>query len=753
MSSPPSDSDDASTSFERLHPAVQRWIWKRGWGSLRPVQEEALPPILAGKDVLLTAPTAGGKTEAAFLPIASRLAEGKGDGLGCLCVSPLKALINDQHRRLEELFEAVHVPVHAWHGDISQARKRKVMQGAPGVLIITPESLEALFVVHGPKMASMWAGLQFIVVDELHAFVGSERGRQLQSLLHRVDDARGGTVPRIGLSATLGDMGLAADFLRPGQGELVERIEDRDEGAELQIQLRGYVQTAPLISREEAAQLEKAGKQIDPEDVTHGGTIEIASHLFKVLRGDHHLVFANSRGLVEQLADLLRRRCERERFPVEFFPHHGSLAKEYREDAEAKLKDDTQPATLIATTTLELGIDVGYIKSVAQVGVPPSVASLRQRLGRSGRREGAPAVLRLYSTERAIIPDCAVKDSLRADLVQATAMVQLLVEEGFCETPDPHQLHLSTLIQQLLSVIAGKGGIRPRAAYRLLCATGPFGNVTQDQFAVLLRALADSELISQAEDGDLVLGLEGEKLTDHYEFYAAFTTPEEYRLVSGHREIGSLPILFPLVIGTLIIFAGQRWRVVHVEESSKTLLLEPASGGVPPQFDGTGFAVDDRIRQAMRQLYESDVVPRYLNKGGRELLDEGRTTYERFGLARQHIIEHSTGVLIFPWMGTRVVNTLRLWLMSHSLAAEDEGALLLVHACSVARVRWALGELAERPTADATILAEVVENLAQEKYDHFLPRELALANYARRYLDVAGASGAARRMLREGAVG
>jgi len=207
MAWPPSSSDDAaaSSSFFLLHEKVQRWIWRHEWRELRDVQERAIPPILEGRsDIILAAATAGGKTEAAFLPIVSRLIAGSGPGISCLYVSPLKALINDQFGRMEALCADLDIAVHRWHGDVSADRKRKVLRDPTGVLLITPESIEALMVLHGTAIPALFAGLRYVVVDELHSFIGSERGRQLQSLLHRIEVCVRRRMPRVGLSATLG---------------------------------------------------------------------------------------------------------------------------------------------------------------------------------------------------------------------------------------------------------------------------------------------------------------------------------------------------------------------------------------------------------------------------------------------------------------------------------------------------------------------------------------------------------------------
>lgn len=263
-----------SSAFELFHRHVQKWIWDQRWTELRDIQDEAAPPILSGeRDVLIASATASGKTEPAFLPIASRLAdsaEAPGRGIDVLYVSPLKALINDQLPRLESLFSPVGVRVTSWHGDVTASRKRRLLKDPAGILLITPESVEGLFIRHGHRMNRFFGGLTYIVVDELHAFMGTERGRQLQSLLHRVELAAGGRVPRIALSATLGDMAAAREFLRPGHGAAVVEVVSRARGQEVKLQVRGYRHRPARLGEAEARAAERAGRKPALEDVTSG---------------------------------------------------------------------------------------------------------------------------------------------------------------------------------------------------------------------------------------------------------------------------------------------------------------------------------------------------------------------------------------------------------------------------------------------------------------------------------------------------
>jgi ATP-dependent Lhr-like helicase len=730
---------EPSSAFHRLHPKIQRWLWQQGWSALRDIQEAAIPPILDGKsDVVIAAATAGGKTEAAFLPILTALADDTEGSVRVLYVSPLKALINDQSDRLERLCADLGVFVHRWHGDVPAPRKRKLLDQPSGILIITPESLEALFVLQGPKVRTLFARLAYVVVDELHAFIGSERGQQLQSLLHRVELAVRRRVPRIALSATLGDLGLACEALRPGGGEQVVRITSPQAGGELKVQVRGYRAQPPRLTPRQAEEMEKAGQEVPLEDLIAGDAVAISRHLFAKLRGGHHLIFANSRRDVELYADLLRRHCETLGVPPEFWPHHGSLSRELREDAETAIKDRARPATAVCTTTLELGIDVGAIESIAQLGPPPSVASLRQRLGRSGR-QGGPAILRAYVQEPELEPRSLPHETLRADLVETVAMVRLLIA-GWCEPPESGALHLSTLVQQVLSTIAQHGGLRADQAWKALCRDGAFRGVDSALFAELLRSLGANELIRQMHNGEIVLDLAGERIVNHYSFYTAFQTAEEYRLTSGGRNLGTLPISYPLFPGLFLIFGGRRWIVLTIDEAHKVVDLKPAYGGRLPGFEGgKGAPVHDRIRQEMLAVYRETDLPPFLDAEARDLLQEGRDNFHRLGLADHRLLAAGGGSLLFAWRGDRTLDTLVVWLNAQGIKVSREGMTLLFDNQPPNEIRAELAKLAAAPPPDPLALAASVANRQSEKFHPYLSDKLLVTDYASRALDVEGA--------------
>jgi len=720
-----------SAAFDRLHERVRRWIWQQGWDELRDVQEQTIHAVIGtDADLVVAASTAGGKTEAAFLPICSRLVGAAPRGIQVLYLSPLKALINDQHGRLEQLCEDLEIPVHRWHGDVDGSKKKRVLKDPRGILLITPESFEAFFVLRGPEVRTVFGGLEFVVIDELHAFMGTERGRQVQSLLHRLELALRRRVRRIGLSATIGDMDLAEAFLRPGAARRVDTIVSTTEGQGLQLQIRGYERPA------------RSTASPGPPDPTEGDEDSqddrsIADHLFKVLRGSHNLVFANRRVDVEFFADLLRRRCEALRVPNEFWPHHGNLARDLRQDVEAMLKDRTRPATVVCTSTLELGIDIGSVASVAQIGPPPAVAALRQRLGRSGRR-GEPAVLRVYIREVEVVDGSPPQDLLRLDLVEAIAVVRLLLRRWY-EPPVADRLHLSTLVQQVMSLVAQLGGVRAADAYEALCRSGPFADVTKAMFVDLLRALGAHDLLMQSSDGTILLGEKGERLVNHYDFYAAFVSPEEYRIVADGKPLGTLPITQPLVENMVLIFAGRRWRVTAFDERERVVEVVSSPAGRVPVFGGQRGAVHDEIRIEMRRVLEETEVPPYLDSVAQRLLADGRRNYHRLQLDRRRVVRSGDTWHLFPWVGDRAASTIAVQLQALEFDADAESGVVTIHGAPYDALTVTLRRLAEAGALDAVDLAATVLNKQGEKYDSFLSDRLLCQEYARRALDPEGA--------------
>lgn len=711
-----------STGYQLLHKGVQRWIWEQNWSELRAIQEEAIAPILAADcDVIISAATAAGKTEAAFLPACSRIAAAPPAGIGILYLSPLKALINDQFRRLESLCDRLALPLTPWHGDVLRSVKSKQKKNPAGIILITPESLESLLLNQAGWCSRAFSTLNYIIIDEFHAFLGTERGCQLQSLLHRVEFIIKRPIPRIALSATLGDIAQVAKYLRPASAEFPSCvIESNALQSDLKVQLRGYLE-----------QINKDGKSTDT------AFINITNDIYKILRGQSHLIFANSRQLCEKTAAALSDCCEKNGVPNEFFPHHGNLAKEIRESLEARFQETTLPTSAVCTMTLELGIDIGSVDTIAQITAPHSVASLRQRLGRSGRR-GNPAILRLFIPEKEITADSLLSVRLRLETVQCIAMINLLLRKWF-EPPPDNQYHLSTLVQQTLSVIGQYGGVRADQLWHLLCKTGAFSIVSQKLYARLLTALGEQNIITQMQDGQLVLGIGGERLVSRYDFYAAFQTPEEYRLEYQARVIGTIPVDSPLLTDQHIIFAGKRWIVLDINPEKKVIVLDKAPGGTAPVFAGEGQMVHDSVRQEMYSIYSGGNIPGYLDKTARALLSAGIEYFHARQLGDVYALQTGNAVHMLPWRGDSVVTTIAILLRRTGLSPSCYGGVINIPNCTLSDFYESVKKiLSETPPASEE-LASCVPNTIVEKHDGLIPEKLRQVAYGKKFFDIDGA--------------
>ncbi|MFS2151421.1 DEAD/DEAH box helicase [Rhizobium sp. Rhizsp42] len=724
------------SAFDRLGLPVRRWIWAQKWHRLRDVQEKAIPAVLAGGDVVVSARTAAGKTEAAILPLLTRVLGGAGrDGFRILYVSPLKALINDQYRRLEPLCEACDIPLHKWHGDVSADAKSRARKNPSGVVLITPESLEALLVRRGKEVRFLFASLEAVVIDELHAFIGTERGMQLQSILNRIELECGRErIDRIGLSATLGDMRLAADALRPAGGADVTIIEGNDEGNGLKLQIRGYYDNEEAPTDGDGDTDEDANEK--PEE-RHGIPERLADDLFRFLRGHRNLLFGGSRERVELYADRLRLMCEESRVPNEFFPHHGSLSKAEREDVEIRLRDDPRPTTAVATTTLELGIDIGDVESVAQIGPGFSVSSLRQRLGRSGRRAGSPAVMRMFVIERSPGRGQHPLERLNLSLVQSIAMIECL-KDGWCEPPAPTGVHLSTLLHQVLALILQKGGVSPQAAWKVLCGRGPFRAVDRAVFADLLRCMASPEnkLIEQSPEGLLMIGEFGERITEAHDFYPVFSAEREYRIMHDARTLGTYPLDSAIKSGETLIFAGRRWQVLEVDDTTRVITVKPTRGGKPPRFSGNGGGLHDRIAEEMKRVLAGDQQFAYIDRVATDMLASARQCFAELGLETRSLLPYADGTLILPWVGTRKLTTLALAFMTREFQAAQFQYAIELQNCDPDGVeeclkRWASGDV---PSAETLMTGVAKPNVA--RFDNHLSWDLMTLVTIRERLEI-----------------
>ncbi|WP_257285807.1 DEAD/DEAH box helicase [Endozoicomonas sp. SESOKO1] len=714
--------------YQRLDKRVQKWLFNQGWTDLREIQKQAIAPILSGdRDVLISASTAAGKTEAFFLPACSAIAEEE-NGFGILYISPLKALINDQYRRLESLSEMLDMQVTSWHGDSLQSKKKKARKNPSGILLITPESLESLFIREPGWVKQSFTSLKYIAIDEFHVFIGTERGLQLLSLLTRLEHITGrisNPIPRVALSATLGELEKVPLSLRPNNSLPCETITSSQHQSTIKVQVKGYLEPIDIMADETRTSAEQ----------------RICQEIYKLCRGDSHLVFANSRSRTESIAAQLSDICEQQVVPNEFFPHHGSLAKELRETLEARLQKETLPTTAICTMTLELGIDIGKVSSVIQVTTPHSVSSLRQRLGRSGRRN-SPSILRMLITENELSDKSNIVDGLRLELVQSLAMIRLLIVENWFEPADTEQMHLSTLLHQILAVMAQWGSVRADQLYSLLCEQGSFKEISIHHFKTLLSHMGKVQLIQQINSGELVLGSEGERLSNSYTFYAVFKTPEEFRIVAGSKTLGTLPVDSLILKDQHIIFGGRRWKVTDIDDKKKVIYVNSTKGGKPPKFNGSGMSIHDRVRQEMLSIYRTgdyrievgNQKIDFVDNSGRQLFLEGVHFFKEANLEYQSVYQNGKHCYIFSWMGDKVVNTLVALLIRSGFACSVFAGVIEVENSNSDDITNCLIDIANDVLPDETELSRTlsIQQKLIEKYDEYLPEELLTVGYGRK---------------------
>lgn len=698
----------ASTSFDLLDERVRRWIWRQGWTSLKDIQENAIPAVLAGNsDVIISASTAGGKTEAAFLPIlTSILQNGKSFGYQVLYVSPLKALINDQYRRLADMTSEMGIDVIPWHGDIDAARKTRSLKNPNGIVIITPESLESFLINRERFVMGTFSSLQYMVIDELHSFIGTERGKQLQSLLARIEQVTRRHIPRIAMSATFSDYDAVKYFLRndcsmpcviPPQGE---------SNHEIKILVKEYI-----ISK-------------DVDVTTH-----ISKEIYNNLRGSNNLVFTNSRGAAEEFAVQLSEMCEDNGVPNEFRVHHGSISKIERESVERDLQRGEHPVTALCTSTLELGIDIGKVKSIAQIGTAISVSGLRQRLGRSGRRN-EPSILRVFSIEG---NDDGLLHDLRSSLVQNIAIIELMREHRY-ETPSINRYHFSTLIQQILAVIAQFGGFYPKDGWTLLCQNGAFKNVTPELFLELLKSLGEKDVISQLNTGQIVVGKLGERILKSPDFYVAFVSPVDLTVINKATSKSIGMIQYVPQVDKIIILSGKRWLVESYDEATSKVYVSHIKSGGAAMFAGEGIDIDSIIVKKMREIYTTDTIYPYLDERtqAKDHLNQSRLFFHHCNLGETSFLQYGNESYFFNWTGTKANRTLAL-LAQYCLNKQCDYGSFYVSNLTSEDVE--LLRQANKP--DLVVLASRLPRHLKlfQKYDYLLSDELLSIEYSETYLD------------------
>ena len=729
--------------FERYAPFIQDYIYRSGWQSLRAVQNAAGDAIFnTGENVLLTASTASGKTEAAFFPILTLLDENPSHTVGVLYIAPLKALINDQFGRLNELCEEEGIAVTRWHGDANQSRKRKLLKKPSGILQITPESLESLLINKHMEIPSLFGDLRFIVIDEIHSLLRADRGLQTFCLIERLCRLAGCDPRRIGLSATIGNPDLAGKFLAAGSGRSTV-IPKFDGGKEVwRLSMEHFYNTAPQADEGKAVPMDTPPVEA-PTDTAPKAADPGIGYIFEHTRGKKCLVFTNSREECESVCQQLRQYCEVNHEPDRFLIHHGNLSASYRESAEEEMKDDDSLMSVCATATLELGIDVGRLERAFQIDAPFTVSGFLQRMGRTGRR-GDPSEMWFVMREdhqeaRAMLPD-----SIPWYLIQGIALVQLYIEERFVEPPRLDRLPYSLLYHQTMSTLASHGEMTAGELASRVLTLSCFQRITQDDYRLLLRHLLEIDHVNRTENGGLILGLEGERIVNNYKFYAVFQENVEYTVRSGSEQLGT--IVKPPPVGDKIAIAGRVWVVEEVDHKRRELFCTLVKGNIPAYFGDVAGDIHTRILERMYRVLGEDRQYRYLMPHAVCRLADARETFRKSRMADRPLV-HLGGRMwaLFPWVGTYAFLAMERFLKLRcgkrlglkGLQSSRPYYMQFTMQVSEAEFYEVVCEEAAKDF-DALELVYEKEVPVFEKYDEYVPEELVRKGFACGVLDLEG---------------
>ena len=721
--------------FNRYASFIQDFIYQNSWESLRAIQVAAGEAIFNTDDnVLLSASTASGKTEAAFFPILTLFTEDRPKSVGAIYIGPLKALINDQFLRLNDLCREADIPVWHWHGDVAQSHKNKLVKNPSGILQITPESLEALLLHKHGDIARLFGDLRFIVIDEVHSLLRGDRGGQTLCLIERLSRLAGVTPRRIGLSATVGDPESTGQFLGSGTGRntLIPKIEIK--GAKWRLSMEHFYvqgeQSAEDRNVPEALPVLDLKTDIAPKNADPG-----FGYIFEHTRGKKCLVFVNSREECEAVTTSLRQYCEAKHEPDRFLIHHGNLSASYRETAEAVMKDDEQYQTTVTTATLELGIDIGRLERAFQIDAPFMVSSFLQRLGRTGRRDLPPEmwfVMREEQPEaRAMLPV-----TIPWTLIQGLALIQLYVEERWVEPPKLDRLPFSLLYHQTMCTLASCGELSPAGLASRVLSLSYFHRISQDDYKRLLRHLLDIEHLQKTEAGGLIVGLAGERQTNSYKFYAVFKENEEYTVRSKSQELGT--IVLPPPVGEKIALAGHVWIVEEVDHKRHLVYCEQVKGKVPAYFGLCPGDINTRVLEKMKEVLREDTVYPYLMKNAVARLGEARHIATNSGLTEKALINLGGDMwCLFPWLGSYAFLALERFIKIKcgsqlGLSAMDSSRPYFIQFKMKAgqEAFFQILSEAEKQPLDPMDLIYKGEVPLFEKYDEFLPEELVKKGFA-----------------------
>ena len=727
--------------FERYAPFIQDFIYRNNWESLRAIQAAAGDAIFnTDENVLLTASTASGKTEAAFFPILTLFSEDMPSTVGAIYIGPLKALINDQFMRLNELCEEAHIPVWHWHGDVAQSHKSRMLKNPSGILQITPESLEAMLLRKHALIPKLFGDLRFIVIDEIHSLMRGDRGGQTICLIERLCRMAGADPRRIGLSATIGDPTAAGEFLSygTGRGTVIPKIENK--GVKWRLSMEHF-----YISQQNQPDEKNTTEGLPVLDAKTDTAPEHADagmgYIFEHTRGKKCLVFVNSREECEAVTTTLRSYCEANHERDRFLIHHGNLSAAYRETAEQAMKDEDTFMTTCTTATLELGIDIGRLERAFQIDAPFTVSSFLQRMGRTGRRD-LPPEMWFVIREELPEPRSMLPEAIPWKLIQGIALIQVYLEERWVEPPKLDRLPFSLLYHQTMSTLASSGELSPAALASKVLSLKYFHRISQDDYKVLLRHLLENDHIQRTDEGGLIVGLAGERIVNSFKFYAVFQENEEYTVRWGSQELGT--IVTPPPKGEKIAIAGHVWIVEEVDHKRRLVYCEQIKGKVPAYFGDCPGDINTKIILRMRDVLREDKKYPYLMKNAGARLAQARLTARNSGVIDQPLICLGGNMwCLFPWLGTYAFFAMERFL---KLKCGDR---LGLRGMDSSRPYYIQFTMKVSPQEFFAILIEEAEKEFDpldlvyqgevpvfEKYDEFLPPELVRKGFAYGILNI-----------------
>lgn len=722
----------ADEIYRRFPTFIREYIYRSGWEELREVQMQAAETLLeTGNNLLLSSGTASGKTEAAFFPIITDLMDHPPvrGGISVLYIAPLKSLINDQFLRLDALLDEAGIPVWHWHGDVSASQKAKLLKNPEGILQITPESLESMLMRRSNDIPRLFCALRYVVIDEIHTLIASDRGNQILCQICRIERKAGVSVRRVGLSATIGNLKAAADWL--GGGSMRATAAPVPSPTKLHWRLgmeHFYIQNREL---DQTNDVQALGQTAAKASLDAG-----YEFLYDAVKDKKSLVFSNSREETEYTTATLRQIAERRGDPDIFLIHHGNLSASLREDAEIKMKDEEiARAVTCATVTMELGIDIGRLERVAQIGAPTTVAGFLQRLGRSGRR-GAPPEMMMVFREESPLPNAPLPELIPWELLRAIAIVELYRVERFIEPPRHRHLPFSLLYHQTLSILASSGELQPKILADRVLSLPPFREVEREDYRALLISMLEHEDIERTDEGGLIIGLRGERIISGYRFFAVFKDSDDYTVRCQSDEIGT--ITNPPPVGDRFALAGRVWEVTDLDMPRRLVYVQKVKGKMEVSWPGDSGEIHTRLLEKMREILLGEEQYAYLLPNAAARLATARRVARATGMDKSLLLSiGGSSWVLFPWLGTRAFRTLKRYLRREAgrLGISDiqsEGCCYLTFK-GKGDLRngflRAIGDDLSRDGIDTTEMLAAGETPMFDKFDEYIPADLLKKGY------------------------